>query len=147
MSFSSWEFRQQFHSQFIVLALNNQIYDYLKDNDLYIRPAHQKQTIEPKPTNTHTFTVTRYKGIGENPIVVLIDHPTQQGTIVNTLEELRKILAQHDECIYFVADKDDNRLHGLNNWHDECDNYAVVDRIEAYLDAKNESELNSLENS
>ena len=64
------------------------------------------------------YTVTHYYGIGERPRVILLDRdkgkfPNQ----FNNIDELRNFLSE-DCIIYFVADKGDNRINGLDNWHE-----------------------------
>ena len=95
------------------------------------------------------FTVTRYNGIGETPIVILIDHSYTNDATFDNLEDLKNFLIKKNELVYFVADSKDNRINSLDNWNDNIYPYNhgdVVDRISNYLDLKNESELNSLEN-
>lgn len=66
---------------------------------------------------TMKFTIAYYSGIGENPMVILLDR--QKGMFkrqYNTIEELKSDIGE-DAIIYFVADKDDNRISDLHNWH------------------------------
>ncbi len=64
------------------------------------------------------FTVTHYHGIGECPVVVLINHPYTGGIKANSVEELVDILSKKGEKVYFTADAEDNRINNLDNWHE-----------------------------
>lgn len=89
---------------------------------------------------TTTYTVTRYPWIGERPLVILINNPVKSGITVNSLDELRTILNKIGHLVYFVADKDDNRISGLDNWNDNIFPYNhddVVDRIANYVNNLN----------
>lgn len=66
---------------------------------------------------TKKFTVAYYHGIGENPMVILLDR--EAGSFkrqYDTIEELKADITE-DAIIYFVADKEDNRIDDLHNWH------------------------------
>ena len=54
----------------------------------------------------NNFTITRYNGIGERPIVVLINNPIEKGLTVNTLLELKSELNRINEKVYFVEHND-----------------------------------------
>jgi hypothetical protein len=65
---------------------------------------------------TVKFTVAHYHEIGESPMVILLDR--KKGTFkrqYNTIEELKSDIGG-DPMIYFVADKNDNRIPDLHNW-------------------------------
>lgn len=72
-----------------------------------------------------TFTLTRYMGIGEAPLVILINHPYKGSSVFNSIEELKEELLKKNEKIYFVADSKDNRINDLSTWH--CDNFSSLD--------------------
>jgi hypothetical protein len=83
-----------------------------------------------------TFTITRYLGISETPTVILIDNPIKDGLTFTTLNDLSEALKKRNELVYFVADFNDNRIHGLDNWNDNIYPYnhdAVIDRIGNYI--------------
>ncbi len=87
-----------------------------------------------------TYTVTRYTSIGECPLVILINNSVKSGITVNSLDELRTILNEKGQLVYFVADKDDNRISGLDNWNDNIFPYNhddVVNRIANYVNNSN----------
>jgi hypothetical protein len=66
---------------------------------------------------TIKFTVAYYHGIGENPMVILLDREVgYMKRQYNTIEELKADITE-DAIIYFVADKYDNRFSDLDNWH------------------------------
>ena len=66
---------------------------------------------------TVKFTVAYYLGIGENPMVILLDR--KKGLFkrqYDTIEELKKDIGD-SPTIYFVADENDHRIDGLDNWN------------------------------
>jgi hypothetical protein len=66
---------------------------------------------------TKKFTVAYYHGIGEYPMVILLDRVI--GLFkrqYDTIEDLKADITE-DAIIYFVSDKDDNRISDLHNWH------------------------------
>lgn len=72
---------------------------------------------------TIKYTVTNYSGIGEFPKVILIDRPA--GSFQNqfySIIDLKSYLGENP-TIYFVADKDNNRIDGLGNWNGEKFDY------------------------
>lgn len=60
------------------------------------------------------YTLARYNGIGEKPLVILINHPTIQGVKFDTVDMLKKTVG--DDQIYSVYDKNDFPIHGIDNW-------------------------------
>ena len=62
------------------------------------------------------FSVANYTGIGERPLVILLDQ--NEGMFknqFNDIESLKKFI--EGKSIYFVVDKFDNRIPGLSNWN------------------------------
>ena len=75
------------------------------------------------------FTVAYYHGIGENPMVILLDR--EKGTFkrqYNTIEDLKSDIGE-EPIIYFVADKNDNRVPDLHNWHGGNFNFNELSRV------------------
>lgn len=65
---------------------------------------------------TIKYSVAYYTGIGQNPMVILLDRPIGNfNHQFENIEELREFI--REPIIYFVADKDDNRIDELSNWH------------------------------
>jgi hypothetical protein len=66
---------------------------------------------------TIKYTVTYYQGIGECPMVILLD--AEKGKFkrqYNTIDELKSDITEN-AIIYFVADyKTDERIEDLSNW-------------------------------
>lgn len=94
------------------------------------------QTQKHKTMKTHTFTITRYTSIAEFPTVILIDNPIKNGLTFNNLADLSSALEKRNELVYFVADSNDNRIPGLDNWNDDkfpYNHHNVIDRIGNYL--------------
>ena len=66
---------------------------------------------------TIKFSVAYYLGIGETPMVILLDR--RLGSFsrqYNTIEELKNDIGE-SPIIYFVADKTDNRIDDLHSWN------------------------------
>jgi len=69
--------------------------------------------------NNIKFSVAHYMYIAENPMVILLDR--EVGAFkrqFNTVEELKDCIGEN-ATIYFVADKDDNRLNIINDWRSD----------------------------
>jgi hypothetical protein len=78
---------------------------------------------------TIKFTVAYYHGIGECPMVILLDR--EKGLFkrqYDTIEELKSDIGE-DAIIYFVADKNDERISDLHNWHAGKFNFVELDKI------------------
>ena len=64
------------------------------------------------------YTVAYYHGIGECPMIILLD--VEKGKFkrqYNTIDELKDDITE-DAIIYFVADyKTGKRVKDLSNWH------------------------------
>ena len=78
---------------------------------------------------TIKFTVAYYHGIGENPMVILLDRET--GAFkrqYDTIQELKSDIGE-ETIIYFVADKSDNRIPDLHNWHDGNFNFDELLKV------------------
>ena len=78
---------------------------------------------------TIKFTVAYYHGIGENPMVILLDR--EKGTFkrqYNTIEELKSDIGE-EPIISFVADKNDNRIPELSNWNSGNFNFTELLRV------------------
>ena len=72
---------------------------------------------------TIKYTVTNYSGIGEFPKVILMYRPA--GSFQHqfySIIDLKSYLGENP-TIYFVADKDNNRIDGLGNWNGEKFDY------------------------
>jgi hypothetical protein len=66
---------------------------------------------------TIKFTVAYYHGIGENPMVILLDREVgYMKRQYDTIEDLKADITE-EAIIYFVADKEDQRVDDLHNWH------------------------------
>ena len=64
-----------------------------------------------------TFSIAHYMGIAETPLVILLNRNIGSfSKQFDTVEELQKELGD-DVVIYFVANEDDKRIDGLDNWH------------------------------
>lgn len=75
------------------------------------------------------FTVAYYHGIGENPMVILLDR--EKGTFkrqYNTIEDLKLDIGE-EPIIYFVADENDNRISDLHNWHGGSFNFDELQKV------------------
>ena len=55
------------------------------------------------------FTLTRYLGIAERPLVILINSKYEGGKVFTDVEELKQ--AVNGEPIYFTATEDDERIN------------------------------------
>ena len=78
---------------------------------------------------TIKFTVAYYHGIGENPMVILLDR--EKGTFkrqYNTIEDLKSDIGE-EPIIYFVADKNDNRIPDLHNWYSGNFNFNELSKV------------------
>lgn len=66
---------------------------------------------------TMKYTVAYYHGIGECPMIILLN--VEKGKFkrqYNTIDELKSDISE-DAIIYFVADyKTDKRIEDLSNW-------------------------------
>jgi len=72
---------------------------------------------------TIKYTVTNYSGIGECPKVILMHRPV--GSFQHQFHcilDLKRYLGENP-TIYFVSDKDDNRIDGMDNWNGEKFDY------------------------
>jgi len=79
--------------------------------------------------NTIKFSVAHYMGIAENPMVILLDRGV--GAFkrqFNSVEELKNCIGE-DEPIYFVADKDDNRLNIINDWRRDKFDFEKLEKF------------------
>lgn len=79
--------------------------------------------------NTIKYSVTYYQGIAETPMVILLDR--EQGKHKNqfdTVEELKSFIGENP-IIYFVADRDDNRISGLQNWRGGQFDFKILENI------------------
>ena len=66
---------------------------------------------------TIKFSVTNYHGIGECPLVILLDK--EEGEFkhqFHDIDELKTHLGE-EAIIYFVANKDNTRIQNLHNWN------------------------------
>jgi hypothetical protein len=78
---------------------------------------------------TMKFTVSYYHGIGENPMVILLNR--EKGTFknqYNTIDELKSVIG-NEPIIYFVADKNDNRIKDLHNWNGGNFNFDELSKV------------------
>ena len=66
---------------------------------------------------TIKFSIAYYHGIGECPMVILLDRKIGEfKRQYKTIDELKSNIGDN-AIIYFVADKNDNRISDLDNWH------------------------------
>jgi hypothetical protein len=75
------------------------------------------------------YTIAYYHGIGEAPMVILLDR--EKGKFKrqhNTIESLKSDIGEN-AVIYFVADADDNRIPDLSNWHGGKFNFDKLDKV------------------
>ena len=64
----------------------------------------------------HEFILTRYTGIGENPLIILIDHSKNvTGKRFDSIDELKANISSGD-MIYFVKYRNGDRIDGMHNW-------------------------------
>lgn len=84
------------------------------------------------------FSLCYYNGIGEMPVVILIDNPNKFSKDFDNLEDLEESLVRKNQRVYFVEHKGE-RIPNLNTWFEngydnDFDNRNLVSRIRKYLE-------------
>lgn len=70
--------------------------------------------------NFFKYTVSCYTWEGSKPLVILLAKPANFKHAIfqtNDINELKKFIDNKQQKVYFVADADDKRIEGLDNWH------------------------------